>query len=877
MSKTSTILQTKTIKRIEYSIMSFERMKELKVVDINKVSTQGKLKNNTNTIYDLSLGSTKFDKKCNTCHLNKDIDTGHYGLLNISTTPIINPLFIKYVVDILTLTCVKCGALLINRHLWKTIKRYPVKYRIGKCKPYLTKKKINNEKVCKNPNCKFNNKNIKYKQTDKNFIKKIDNDNETIYDNQTIYYRFLKLNEEEIEVLGIRPKSHPKNMILRGLLVPPTTIRPDTLQVNDGKYKTQTEDNISKLIKDIVQSKIQLDVSINKPLAMEKKDRISDEATKIQLYETLSIIIKNLFTNKNKSIKILNKGTRKKLSSYIEQMSKKTGLIRGNCMGKRKNFAGRSPLSGGKSFHVYEYGIPLIIAMTMVKSVYTNRYNIDFIKKCVANGNKKYPGAIKIIKKKSGKVYHLIADNNKINLNIAKNIKYGDIVFRHIIDGDWVLANRQPSLHKLSFMAHKAIILKDNMYSFRIHVMATTPYNADFDGDEMNLHGINTMASMIECKELASVKKNLLDMNGSRLTIGPIQDNILGLYIITKHPNDIIDKHSYMNIVIAGKYINYKYVTTLKQYKYIDLLNSIFPQKFNFKYKNCTITMGKWKQGMINKNIIGKIIKLIIHDFGSTVAVNFEFALQNITDEFLMYHGVTLSINDFVIPANIKKKINKNMKNLINNTDTIIKKYNLRMNTSDIDITNYENEISNSIDETYKTNNDIITQYIEDPNVKNNFVNEYKSGAKAKLNNIHQLLGGVGQQRVKGKRIQNEYNKRAFPHYPKYSENIKSRGFIFNSFSVGLDNIEYFTLSQVGRNGITDTALQTADTGYSNNQSVKSLESDVVSYDTFIRNNNKQIICFTFGHDGFNTQYRFDYNLLKIKNISKSDFDEIYV
>lgn len=878
--KTFTILEGKNVKKIKYNIMSYERMKELSVMDINKKTTQGRGKDGKGTIFDKRLGTTSYGENCNTCELNKDTDPGHYALLKLEDTPIINPLFCKFLENILLLTCFKCGSLLIHKNSWDIIKKYPRSKRIKICKKYLPKKKINNGRNCKNEDCKFNNDGLEYKNVDNIMYYKKKNESKVLYNNETIFHRLSTLNNDEIEVMGMDYDSHPKNIILRGLLIPPTVIRPKQYQVDSGKYKTQTEDNISKLLKDIIQVKIKLDEHLATPLKINKKDRKKHNDEISQSYEMLNILIKNLFTNKSTSTKILNRGTRKVLSAYSGQLDKKDGLIKGNCMGKRKNFAARSPINGDKSIEIDEYGVPMYTAMKLLREEVVHKYNIERLRTHVRNGNNIYPGAAKVVKK-NGNIHHTLSKKNNLNKNIAKNLKYGDIVFRHIIDGDYILPNRQPSLHKLSMMSHRAVVLSDGIYSFRIHMQATSPYNADFDGDEMNIHMTNKEPGIIECMELISIKNNLLDMNGSLLAVGPIQDDLIGIYIITKNAETSIDKNTFMNIVITGKYVNYKYINSLQKYKYIDILNSIFPETFNFKQGDCIIKMGKWVSGLIDKTKIYEIIKLIIHDFGNDVAIKFEFALQNVIDEFLAYHGLTLSLNDFVVPKKIKKEIEKNLTLMTREATELTNKYG-RGEIKQPSHDKYESDISSIIDKYYPMNNDIIKEYVEtkrDDGYINNFVNEYKSKAKAKLINVQQMLGVVGQQRLGSERIQKKYNKRTFPHFTKYSENLKSRGFVYNSFINGLDGIEYFTLSQVGRDSITDTALQTADTGYSNNQSVKSLESDVVSYDVFIRNNNRKIICFTFGSDGFDTKYKFNYNIDKLHNIyeNKSLFSDLFI
>ena len=172
------------------------------------------------------------------------------------------------------------------------------------------------------------------------------------------------------------------------------------------------------------------------------------------------------------------------------------------CMGKRVDFSARSVITPDPNLSIRELGIPLKIAKNITKPIIVNDNNKDFLMTLIQNGPDKHPGA-KILERKTGENISLkYVDKNSIVLN------NGDIVHRHMMDGDYILFNRQPTLHRMSMMCHIARIMKQGD-TFRMNVADTKPYNADFDGDEMNLHMPQDVESEMELKELAAVPYQL--------------------------------------------------------------------------------------------------------------------------------------------------------------------------------------------------------------------------------------------------------------------------------------------------------------------------------------------------------------------------------
>ena len=224
-------------------------------------------------------------------------------------------------------------------------------------------------------------------------------------------------------------------------------------------------------------------------------------------------------------------------------------------MGKRVDYSARSVITPDPELSISELGVPMKIAKNITKPVEVQEHNINFLYYLVKNGPYNYPGA-KILEKKNGVSISLgYVDRNNVKLEI------GDTVHRHMLDGDYVLFNRQPTLHRMSMMAH---IVKVMEYgdTFRMNVADTKPYNADFDGDEMNMHGPQSEEAQCELMVLAAVPKQIISPANNQSIVGIFQ------------ANEILKK-----ILSIGKDLN-GYILIL------DLLNLNFRKVKLNKFKN---------------------------------------------------------------------------------------------------------------------------------------------------------------------------------------------------------------------------------------------------------------------------------------------------
>jgi DNA-directed RNA polymerase II subunit RPB1 len=508
------------------------------------------------------------------------------------------------------------------------------------------------------------------------------------------------------------------------------------------------------------------------------------------------------------------------------------------------------------------------------------------------NGADNWPGA-KYIKK----------PNTTINLKyskdletIAKELKNGDIVHRHLSNGDYVLFNRQPSLHKMSMMCHKVVIMP--YQTFRLNVLDTPPYNADFDGDEMNLHCPQSIQTMNELMDIAAVPYMILAPRDGKPIIEVVQDTLVGSYRLTKDYTEIHDK-TMANIQMVNSYFTGSLPKPKNKYCYSGkeaysqiLPPSLFINRKNKKDEKVIINNSVLECGNLDKNVFHGIstglIPVIYHDYGPFEVRKFLDNTQRLVCRWLLTSGFSVGISDLVTDKttddNLKNKIKEMQTKAYNKLDQI--RRGTFINNSIFNNEDYiERELIGILNETTSEVGKIGFAQIEEKT--NRMINMVKSGSKGKEINISQMIVCVGQQNVDGKRITYGFTDRTLPHFTKYDDGPEARGFVKNSFISGLKPHEVFFHAMGGREGLIDTAVKTSETGYIQRRLVKAMEDSKIHYDNTVRTADGTIIQYIYGEDGMDgckievqiidSIYKNNIELDLEYNLKKSDNIEIYV
>ena len=475
------------------------------------------------------------------------------------------------------------------------------------------------------------------------------------------------------------------------------------------------------------------------------------------------------------------------------------------------------------------------------------------------NGPDIYPGA-KLLEKRNGDTISLrYVDRDSINL------EEGDTVHRHMLDGDIVLFNRQPTLHRMSMMAHVVHVLYTGN-TFRINVGCTQPYNADFDGDEMNLHMPQDSMSESELRNLAAVPHQIISPAENQSIVGVFQDSLLGIYQLTR-PNISLTPQEAMNLLVKITNVDVSIFSKQKKVSSFDILSQILPP-LSIYHKNkafkdtedrkvsnniLEIKNGHWKRGQIDKSSLGAtsngLIQRIFNDFSPRASADFIDNIQYIANQYMTMSSFSVGISDLIANQETNDKIaqviytkKQDVKNLIDQTHLGI----FENNTGKTNQEEFETQVNNILGGANQEAGKIGKGSLD----KNNrFVIMSTAGSKGKDLNISQMISCLGQQQVDGKRIPYGFEHRTLPHFTKYDDSPRARGFVESSFIEGLTPDEVFFHAMGGRVGLIDTAVKTSQTGYIQRRLIKGLEDLISLYDGTVRNNKSKIIQFSYGND----------------------------
>jgi DNA-directed RNA polymerase II subunit RPB1 len=682
---------------------------------------------------------------------------------------------------------------------------------------------------------------------------------------------FRRISDDDVSFMGFSPAfSRPDWMICQVLAVPPPAVRPSIKM--DGQQRS--EDDLTHIIVNIVKA--------NKTL--QEKIRDGAQANIIADWHTvLQYYCATLVDNNIPGAAPVAQRSGRPLKSIKERLNGKGGRVRGNLMGKRVDFSARSVITPDPNLSIRELGVPLKIAKNITKPVVVNDMNRRVLTKLVRNGPEEYPGA-KILERKGGENISLrYADRDNIVLY------NGDIVHRHMMDGDGVLFNRQPTLHRMSMMCHIARIMHQGD-TFRMNVGDTKPYNADFDGDEMNMHMPQDEEAEAELKNLAAVPYQIISPAKNQSIIGIFQDSLLGSYRLTR-PGVSFTPRDAMNLLMAYNGVNEGlFASHADRITSFQILSQIMPA-FTMKYKTkgfgetddfatsagvLEIVDGKYLRGQLDKDVLGGgsngLITRTCNDFGNMAASDFIDNLQNIVTEYMKTSAYSVGISDLIANRSTNEQIaqsitskKKEVKNLIDQTYLGIFE-NATGNTNEDE---FEFQVTNILNKATLDSGKIGLKSLDKDN---RFVTMVKAGSKGSDLNISQMIACLGQQLIDGKRIPYGFENRTLPHFTKYDDSPGARGFVENSFISGLTPEELFFHAMGGRVGLIDTAVKTSSTGYIQRRLIKGMEDLKIEYDMTVRNNKGRVIQFSYGEDGIDP-VKVESQIVSLVN---SGLDEIY-
>jgi DNA-directed RNA polymerase II subunit RPB1 len=845
---------------VQFSLLSPYEIQKSTVAEIVNRDTHVNNKPVMGGLFDPRMGVLDPGFICPTDGLDYVQNPGYFGHINLSR-PVFYIQYLSTIMKILRCTCIKCSKLLIDKEKYSYLMELNNDERWNRVFQLASKKKRCGEDTqngcgCLQPKLKkeglatlmaeWNEKDEYLKQY------KLENEDNKLTLKllpEMVLKIFKKISDEDVNFMGFSSLwSRPEWMVCQVLGVPPPQVRPSVK--HDSQQRS--EDDLTHIIINIIKANKMLQEKIEQ----NANSNVIDDWTTVLQYYTATLI-----DNKIPGVASVAQRSGRPLKAIKDRLNGKGGRVRGNLMGKRVDFSARSVITPDPNLSISELGIPLKIAKNLTKPIIVTNKNKNYLKTLLLNGPDNYPGA-KIYEKKNGDCISLrYVDRDSIVL------EEGDKVHRHILDGDAVLFNRQPTLHRMSMMCHiaKVLMIGD---TFRMNVGDTKPYNADFDGDEMNLHLPQDDESEIELKQLAAVKYQIVSPANNKPIVGIFQDSLLSTYLFTR-PDINFNSRTAMNLLAHLNIIDLESIKFDKtNINSFEILSQILPN-ITLKYKTkrfkddedyktsnnvLEIIRGNIVRGHIEKGILGDTTRGLIHritnDYSNDLGRDFIDNLQDVVTEYMKINGYSVGISDLIADTDTNDKIIETItkkklevKSLIDETHLGI----FENKTGKPNIEEFETQVNNILNKASFEAGKIGRQNLE----KNNrFVTMVNAGSKGSDLNISQMISCLGQQNVDGKRIPYGFEDRTLPHYNKYDDSPNARGFVENSFIVGLNPDELFFHAMGGRVGLIDTAVKTSQTGYIQRRLIKGLEDLMVHYDMTVRNNKNKIVQFNYGDDG---------------------------
>ncbi|MCK5321371.1 hypothetical protein KAJ38_02230 [Candidatus Pacearchaeota archaeon] len=784
----------KQVSGMNFYLLSPEEIKKLSVAkivtpelyDVDGYPVDGGL-------MDLRLGAIDPGVRCRTCGGRLKECLGHPGVIELAR-PIVHIKYLPIIDLVLRSTCEACGKVLIkdekdlNKELIDRIK----KAKDGKKCPHCN---IIQERVKLEKPCTFRSGRRRLFPSE-------------------IRERLVNVPDEDLKVLGINAATlRPEWAILTLLLVPSVAVRPSiTLQTGE-----RSEDDLTHKLSDIIRSNQRLWENLNAG---------APEVIIEDLWDLLQYHITTFFDNSIAKIPPARHRSGQPLKTITERIKGKEGRIRKNLAGKRVNYSARTVISPDPNLKLNEIGVPLSVANVLTVAEKVTSINIDRMRKLVAAKN--YPGANYIIRPDE-KRKRITED---LREDLQKEIEPGYTVERHLVDGDVVLFNRHPSLHRASLMAHFVKVLPGK--TFRIHPAVCAPYGADFDGDEMNIHAPQTEEARAEAKILLNVNANLFSPKNNMNFIGCVKDAVSG------------------NFILGESELNKEDAAQLLYENNIDVGNlnknnsgkDVFAKLVSKEIANKNIDPRGFKSGS------GDVLRIADKKFGREETIELLRRVFSLGANFLSRTGFTLSADDLNVSEDVKKKTQKIIEAAEIKTQKIIESYydkSLERLPGKTAEETRETKILHALNETRTEIGDAVKEGFPKSNLANKMIS---SGAGGSLLNITQIACSVGQQVLHGRRIDFGYTRRTLPFFKRDDLSPRSHGFIYSSLMKGFEPDELFFGAMTGRDGLMDVALRTPKSGYLFRRLANALQDLVIAYDGTVRDASNNIVQYVYGLDG---------------------------
>ena len=806
-------------------------------------------------LMDPRLGIVDPGLRCRTCGNRAGDCPGHFGHIELVRS-VIHVGYVEQIYNCLRTTCRKCHRILLSeeklekqRHLIKKMKES------GRPWWSLVDDLVQKASVVeKCPHCGEKQLPIKLEKPT-SFV-----EGKTRLSPSDVRERLEAITDDDALLLGINPAvARPEWMVLTVLPVPPVTVRP-SITLESG---VRSEDDLTHKLVDI----IRINQRLGENIEVGAPHLIVED-----LWELLQYHVTTYFNNEVSGVPPARHRSGRVLRTLAQRLKGKEGRFRGNLSGKRVDFSARTVISPDPCISVNEVGVPEYIAKNLTVPVHATEHNVEKLRDFVRRGPEHHPGANSVISP-DGKRYDLrYADREEL----AKALTQGFVVERHLMDGNIVLFNRQPSLHRMSIMAHKVRVMPGR--TFRLNLCVCPPYNADFDGDEMNLHVPQSIEAQAEARILMEAQEQISSPRFGGPVIGGIQDHITGGYLLTRRGVMLTCEQAQQLLATAGIFADLpKPTMTEKGVSYWtgkQIFSMLLLEGLNLSYRaktcmHCSRCMSEEcpidayiviRDGQLLSGTIDarshkalercELLDRILKDFGVAAAREFLDRVTRLSIAAAMMFGFTTSIDDEDIPPEAIEHIQEVLDEAREKVRKLIEVYNLGelepLPGRSLRET-LEMRIMEVLAESRDKAGEIAEKYL---GLDNPAVIMARTGARGSMLNLTQMAACVGQQSVRGERPSRGYVGRTLPHFKAGDIGADARGFICSSYKYGLRPLEFFFHAMGGREGLVDTAVRTAQSGYMQRRLINALQDLRVDYDGTVRDDRGTVIQFVYGEDG---------------------------
>lgn len=844
-------------------------------------------------LMDMKLGTIEPGQRCHTCGNRVGQCPGHFGHIELART-VVHVGYAKRILKFLRAICPECSRLLLSKSRideYRERKKQQLQV-FESISDGLVKKVLKEARKTKEcPWCGSPRKKITIEKPT-TYYEEVEGQGTRRLNPIEVRERLEKMTDEDCQLIEINPEAtRPEWMFLKVLPIPPVCVRP-SITLDSG---IRSEDDLTHKLVDVIR--------INQRL----KENIEAGAPQLiveDLWELLQYHITTFFNNEVSGIPPARHRSGRALRTLTQRLKGKEGRFRSNLSGKRVDFSARTVISPNPHISINDVGVPLEVARTLTVPTHVTEWNIEDMKQLIMNGPDKHPGANYIIRTDKRRIDLRYVKDRKL---IAEQIEPGFVIERHLKDGDLVLFNRQPSLHRMSIMAHSARVMTGK--TFRLALLVCTPYNADFDGDEMNLHVPQGEEARCEAEFLLKVQEHILSPRYGGPIIGGVHDFISMAFILTRQGSLFDTKTTYMllewgNVFKRDPDFNLsdlKPVTTDPEplYSGRSIFSTLLPPDLNMEQKSnfatgskdeenslpnngiVKITNGEMVSGVLDEKTYGagkytSILLRIRRDYGADVARQFLDDSSNMLLYIIQDYALTMGLDEVDI-TNIMPEIDQVMIDASNECQMYITAYQeddretMPCAPGRTYKETLELKIKGILNQTRDKAGKIAQKELGDDA---HSVIMTKSGARGNPLNLTQMAACVGQQAVRGDRIHRGFTDRTLPHFKRNDLTPRARGFVRSSYRKGLDPIEFFMHAMGGREGLVDTAVRTSSSGYMQRRLVNALQDMVVQNDYTVRTSVDNIVQFVYGDDRIDPgksdhgqAVNIDNIFLKVKNL----------